>query len=304
VKYTTSLKWSSLLFTIPIKCQSFIMFRILLNHNNHNNNHKLLLINHINKISQKRVISTTTTTNNNNNNNIGTSSSTPSFSSSSYSDDSHAFSRQFHRVFSAGLSIITLLAFDSAVDDVLLFQKAKTFALPRLENSKRVMNVVSNNNNNTSNNNSNNNNNNNTIKSKDEIEIDSWYNSSCNRRGKDYRVIAFIADGERASCDVKVVLMRKYEHRHRDDTNTNNKNSSKDDDKPKAKAYESAWLRSPLKYLPESIKNALAMDSIWEIVEVSATLPNERGMGVPGQVDLLGSEKENDYMMNKIKTKK
>ena len=187
MKYTTSLKWSSLLFTIPIKCQSFIMFRILLNHNNHNNNHKLLLINHINKISQKRVISTSTTTNNNNNNNIGTSSSTPSFSSSSYSDDSHAFSRQFHRVFSAGLSIITLLAFDSAVDDVLLFQKAKTFALPRLENSKRVMNVVSNNNNNT-------------IKSKDEIEIDSWYNSSCNRRGKDYRVIAFIADGERASC--------------------------------------------------------------------------------------------------------
>ena len=61
---------------------------------------------------------------------------------------------------------------------------------------------------------------------------------------------------------------------------------------PRAKPYQSAWLRSPLKYLPESVKNSIAMDQIWEIVEVSATLPNEQGMGVPGQVDLLKKEKQ------------
>ena len=45
------------------------------------------------------------------------------------------------------------------------------------------------------------------------LETDFWYNASCNKRGENVRVVAFIADGEKASCDVKVVMMRKFEHK-------------------------------------------------------------------------------------------
>ena len=60
-------------------------------------------------------------------------------------------------------------------------------------------------------------------------------------------------------------------------------------------------VASPLKYLPESVKDAMAMDEIWEIVEVSATLPNEQGMGVPGKVDLLKKEKQWKHTSKKKK---
>ena len=45
----------------------------------------------------------------------------------------------------------------------------------------------------------------------------------------------------------------------------------------------------------------MAMDEIWEIVEVSATLPNEQGMGVPGKVDLLKKEKQWKHTSKKKK---
>ena len=83
-----------------------------------------------------------------------------------------------------------------------------------------------------------------------------------------------------------VKKIKKIKKEGETDDSTSNENEDKDD-AARAKPYQSAWLRSPLKYLPESVKNAVAMDQIWEIVEVSATLPNEQGMGVPGKVDLL-----------------
>ena len=120
-------------------------------------------------------------------------------------------------------------------------------------------------------------------------------------------MVAFIAVGKKASCDVNVVMMRKFEHKGRlnekeeeeeEEGTTGNENDAR---APRAKPYQSAWLRSPLKYLPESVKNAMAMDEIWGIVEVSATLPNEQGMGVPGQVDLLKKEKQWKHTSKKKK---
>jgi len=212
-----------------------------------------------------------------------------SFATSSNSSSSSDFSTGFHRYFGFGLSALTLYAFNLAIDDVLLYEKAKSVALPKLRKSERVLNIVGG-----------------SSKANEEeeeengvrLESDFWYNASCNKRGENVRVVAFIADGEKASCDVKVVMMRKFEHKGElsDSTegekNIKKKNENKTEDAPRAKPYQSAWLRSPLKYLPESLKNALAMDQIWEIVEVSATLPNEQGMGVPGQVDLLKKEKQ------------
>ena len=215
------------------------------------------------------------------------SSSSPSFSSksqsysSSSSSTSSDFSSGFHRYFGFGLSVLTLYAFNLAVDDLILYEKAKAVAMPKLKKSKRVSNIVS-------------------SKDKKEedvrLEADFWYNGSCNKRGENVRVIAFIVDGDKASCDVKVTMMRKFERKGRlnekeeeEEGTTGNENDAR---APRAKPYQSAWLRSPLKYLPESVKNSIAMDQIWEIVEVSATLPNEQGMGVPGQVDLLKKEKQ------------
>ena len=177
--------------------------------------------------------------------------------------------------------MLTLYAFNLAVDDLILYEKAKAVAMPKLKKSKRVSNIVS-------------------SKDKKEedvrLEADFWYNGSCNKRGENVRVIAFIVDGDKASCDVKVTMMRKFEHKGRlnekeeeEEGTTGNENDAR---APRAKPSQSAWLRSPLKYLPESVKNSIAMDQIWEIVEVSATLPNEQGMGVPGQVDLLKKEKQ------------
>ncbi len=208
------------------------------------------------------------------------SSKSQSYSSSSSSTSSD-FSSGFHRYFGFGLSVLTLYAFNLAVDDLILYEKAKAVAMPKLKKSKRVSNIVS-------------------SKDKKEedvrLEADFWYNGSCNKRGENVRVIAFIVDGDKASCDVKVTMMRKFERKGRlnekeeeEEGTTGNENDAR---APRAKPYQSAWLRSPLKYLPESVKNSIAMDQIWEIVEVSATLPNEQGMGVPGQVDLLKKEKQ------------
>ncbi len=208
------------------------------------------------------------------------SSKSQSYSSSSSSTSSD-FSSGFHRYFGFGLSVLTLYAFNLAVDDLILYEKAKAVAMPKLKKSKRVSSIVS-------------------SKDKKEedvrLEADFWYNGSCNKRGENVRVIAFIVDGDKASCDVKVTMMRKFEHKGRlnekeeeEEGTTGNENDAR---APRAKPYQSAWLRSPLKYLPESVKNSIAMDQIWEIVEVSATLPNEQGMGVPGQVDLLKKEKQ------------
>ena len=208
------------------------------------------------------------------------SSKSQSYSSSSSSTSSD-FSSGFQRYFGFGLSVLTLYAFNLAVDDLILYEKAKAVAMPKLKKSKRVSNIVS-------------------SKDKKEedvrLEADFWYNGSCNKRGENVRVIAFIVDGDKASCDVKVTMMRKFERKGRlnekeeeEEGTTGNENDAR---APRAKPYQSAWLRSPLKYLPESVKNSIAMDQIWEIVEVSATLPNEQGMGVPGQVDLLKKEKQ------------
>jgi len=208
------------------------------------------------------------------------SSKSQSYSSSSSSTSSD-FSSGFHRYFGFGLSVLTLYAFNLAVDDLILYEKAKAVAMPKLKKSKRVSNIVS-------------------SKDKKEedvrLEADFWYNGSCNKRGENVRVIAFIVDGDKASCDVKVTMMRKFERKGRlnekeeeEEGTTGNENDAR---APRAKPYQSAWLRSPLKYLPESVKNSIAMDQIWEIVEVSATLPNEQGMCVPGQVDLLKKEKQ------------
>lgn len=198
------------------------------------------------------------------------------------------FSTGFQHYFGFGLSALTLYAFNLAIDDLLLYEKAKSVAMPKLEKSQRVLNVVDSNRNDDD-----------GVR----LETDFWYNASCNKRGENVRVVAFIADGEKASCDVKVVMMRKFEHKGitsnsiekkiKKEGETDDRTSNEDkDDAARAKPYQSAWLRSPLKYLPESVKNAMAMDQIWEIVEVSATLPNEQGMGVPGQVDLLKKEKQ------------
>ena len=212
------------------------------------------------------------------------------------------FSTGFQRYFGFGLSALTLYAFNLAIDDLLLYEKAKSVAMPKLEKSQRVLNVVD-------------------LNRNDDdgvrLETDFWYNASCNKRGENVRVVAFIADGKKASCDVKVVMMRKFEHKGiasnstekkikkikkegETDDSTSDENEDKDD-AARAKPYQSAWLRSPLKYLPESVKNAMAMDQIWEIVEVSATLPNEQGMGVPGQVDLLKKEKQWKHTSKKKK---
>lgn len=212
------------------------------------------------------------------------------------------FSTGFQRYFGFGLSALTLYAFNLAIDDLLLYEKAKSVAMPKLEKSQRVLNVVA-------------------LNRNDDdgvrLETDFWYNASCNKRGENVRVVAFIADGKKASCDVKVVMMRKFEHKGiasnstekkikkikkegETDDSTSDENEDKDD-AARAKPYQSAWLRSPLKYLPESVKNAMAMDQIWEIVEVSATLPNEQGMGVPGQVDLLKKEKQWKHTSKKKK---
>ena len=106
------------------------------------------------------------------------------------------------------------------------------------------------------------------------------------------RVLAFIADGEKASCDVKVVISRKFERGKRRRGRRRKQEAEEEEEvveEEEASLSKSAWLRSPLKYLPESVKNSLAVDDIWEIAEVSVTLPNEQGMGIPGQVDLLHS---------------
>ena len=92
--------------------------------------------------------------------------------------------------------MLTLYAFNLAVDDLILYEKAKAVAMPKLKKSKRVSNIVS-------------------SKDKKEedvrLEADFWYNGSCNKRGENVRVIAFIVDGDKASCDVKVTMMRKFE---------------------------------------------------------------------------------------------
>ena len=200
------------------------------------------------------------------------------FISSSYSsynennnNNNNDFARGFHRVFGFGLALFTIAAFDSAADDVLLFNKAKSVAVPKLESSQRVMQVLG--------------------KGKPP-EADVWYNASCNRRGRDVRVLAFIADGEKASCDVKVVISRKFERGKRRRGRRRKQEAEEEEEvveEEEASLSKSAWLRSPLKYMPESVKNSLAVDDIWEIAEVSVTLPNEQGMGIPGQVDLLHS---------------
>ena len=77
------------------------------------------------------------------------SSSSSSFSSksqsyfSSSSSTSSDFSSGFHRYFGFGLSVLTLYAFNLAVDDLILYEKAKAVAMPKLKKSKRVSSIVS-----------------------------------------------------------------------------------------------------------------------------------------------------------------
>ena len=79
------------------------------------------------------------------------------------------FSTGFQRYFGFGLSALTLYAFNLAIDDLLLYEKAKSVAMPKLEKSQRVLNVVA-------------------LNRNDDdgvrLETDFWYNASCNKRGE------------------------------------------------------------------------------------------------------------------------
>ena len=92
-------------------------------------------------------------------------------------------------------------------------------------------------------------------------------------------------DGDKASCDVKVTMMRKFEHKGRlnekeeEEGTTGNENVV-----AKANSLNPRGLNSPL-----NICSREELDSNGPNMGIvgGATLPNEQGMGVPGQVDLL-----------------
>ena len=92
------------------------------------------------------------------------------------------------------------------------------------------------------------------------FRVEPWWNGSVTSRGNgNLASCVYLVDGERASCDVQVVLVRG----------------------PGA-AYA---------YAPNLIRN-LAAPEQWRVARMEAILPNEKKAGLPGRVNLLQEEPE------------
>ena len=92
------------------------------------------------------------------------------------------------------------------------------------------------------------------------FRVEPWWNGSVTSRGSgNLASCVYLVDGERASCDVQVVLVRGP-----------------------GGAYA---------YAPNLIRN-LAAPERWRVARMEAILPHEKKAGLPGRVDLLREEPE------------
>jgi hypothetical protein len=90
------------------------------------------------------------------------------------------------------------------------------------------------------------------------FRVEPWWNGSVTTRGKgNLASCVYLVDGERASCDVQVVLVR-----------------------------EPTSPTSGFSSLPNLFRNLAAPDQ-WRVVRMEAILPHEKKVGLPGRVNLL-----------------
>ena len=87
------------------------------------------------------------------------------------------------------------------------------------------------------------------------FRVEPWWNGSVSSRGNgNLASCVYLVDGERASCDVQVVLVRAPGSAHA--------------------------------YVPNLVRN-LAAPEQWRVARMEAILPHEKSAGLPGRVNLL-----------------
>ena len=92
------------------------------------------------------------------------------------------------------------------------------------------------------------------------FRVEPWWNGSVSSRGNgNLASCVYLVDGERASCDVQVVLVRAPGSAHA--------------------------------YVPNLVRN-LAAPEQWRVARMEAILPHEKKAGLPGRVNLLQEEPE------------
>jgi hypothetical protein len=129
-----------------------------------------------------------------------------------------------------------------------------------------------------------------------------WWNASVSRiRRSEVARVTFAARGERAACDITVVMVGRNRHTRRNDSferglsshrengrarsssssSSGSGSSGSDDAKEEKDAY--AWMR----FVPSSVAHALVGAEFWEVASVDASLPTDRGGGRSALVSLM-----------------
>ena len=170
----------------------------------------------------------------------GVATSAPSTSSASATEAPPATSAGFaggvaRTAVAVGLAAATACVVEDALNDLLLWRICVERASPVVESHPRLRRSLG-----------------------APFRVEPWWNGSVASRGSgNLASCVYLVDGERASCDVQVVLVRG----------------------PGA-AYA---------YAPNLIRN-LAAPEQWRVARMEAILPHEKKAGLPGRVNLLREE--------------
>ena len=134
-----------------------------------------------------------------------------------------------------GLAFATAAMVEDALNDLALWRICVNRSTPVVEAHPRLLNALG-----------------------APFRVEPWWNGSVTSRGNgNLASCVYLVDGERASCDVQVVLVRS----------------------PGAGG-------SVQNYIPNLLVN-LAAPEHWRVVRMEAILPHEKKAGLPGRVNLL-----------------
>jgi hypothetical protein len=135
-----------------------------------------------------------------------------------------------------GLALATACVVEDALNDLVLWRICVARATPVVESHARLRNSLG-----------------------EPFRVEPWWNGSVNSRGSgNLASVVYLVDGERASCDVQVVLVRAP-----------------------GQAFGAVQ-----RIMPNLFVNLAAPEG-WRVVRMEAILPHEKKAGLPGRVNLL-----------------
>lgn len=167
----------------------------------------------------------------------GVATSAPSTSSASATEASSATSSGVaggvaRTAVAVGLAAATACVVEDALNDLVLWRICVARASPVVESHPRLQRSLG-----------------------APFRVEPWWNGSVSSRGNgNLASCVYLVDGERASCDVQVVLVRAPGSAHA--------------------------------YVPNLVRN-LAAPEQWRVARMEAILPHEKSAGLPGRVNLL-----------------